>query len=89
MRPISFGVPETTPPVGAVLSSADLRVRVDRETAQGVFTLVGDVLRPGINRVALVSGATLIEGSASGRPLPLSADGADIQEIEDSEEGQD
>jgi len=66
----------STPPVGAVLSSADLRVRVDRETAQGVFTLVGDVLRPGINRVALVSGATLIEGSASGRPLPLSADGA-------------
>jgi hypothetical protein len=64
-----------TPPVGAVLSSADLRVRVDRETAQGVFTLVGDVLRPGINRVPLVSGATLIEGSASGRPLPLSTDG--------------
>jgi hypothetical protein len=66
----------STPPVGAVLSSADLRVRVDRETAQGVFTLIGDVLRPGINRVALVSGATLIEGSASGRPLPLSTDGA-------------
>src|SRR6059036_3442172 len=37
-------------PVGAVLASADLRVRVDRETAQGVFNLVGDVLRPGINR---------------------------------------
>jgi hypothetical protein len=66
----------STPPVGAVLSSADLRVRVDRETAQGVFTLVGDVLRPGINRVALVSGATLIAATASGRPLPLSADGA-------------
>src|SRR4051812_15472806 len=66
----------STPPVGAVLSSADLRVRIDRETVQGVFTLLGDVLRPGINRVALVSGATLIEGSASGRPLALSADGA-------------
>jgi hypothetical protein len=63
-------------PVGAVLSSADLRVRIDRETAQGVFNLAGDVLRPGINRVPLVAGATLIEGSASGRPLPLSADGA-------------
>ena len=63
------------PPLGAVLASADLRVRVDRETAQGVFTLAGDVLRPGVNRVPLVSGATLIEGSASGRPLPLSADG--------------
>jgi hypothetical protein len=62
-------------PFGAVLASADLRVRVDRETAQGVFSLVGDVLRPGVNRVPLVSGATLIEGTASGRPLPLSADG--------------
>src|SRR5262245_7473315 len=63
-------------PVGAVLSSADLRVRIDREAAHGVFNLAGDVLRPGINRVPLVAGATLIEGSASGRPLPLSADGA-------------
>jgi Carboxypeptidase regulatory-like domain len=63
-------------PVGAVLASADLRVRVDRETAQGVFNLSGNVLRPGINRVPLVSGATLIEGSASGQPLPLSAEGA-------------
>ena len=62
-------------PVGAVLSSAELRVRIDRETAQGVFNLAGDVLRPGINRVPLVAGATLIEGSAAGRPLPLSADG--------------
>src|SRR6266540_4015830 len=63
-------------PMGAVLASADLRVRIDRETAQGVFSLVGDVLRPGINRVPLVAGATLIGGSAPGRPLPLSADGA-------------
>src|SRR5262245_1406837 len=63
-------------PVGAVLASADLRVRIDRETAQGVFSLAGDVLRPGFNRVPLVAGATLIEGSASGRPLALSADGA-------------
>ena len=62
-------------PVGAVLASADLRVRIDRETAHGIFSLAGDVLRPGINRVPLVGGATLIEGSASGRPLPLSADG--------------
>src|SRR5262245_4753795 len=62
-------------PIGAALASADLRIRVDRETAQGVFSLTGDVLRPGINRVPLISGATLIEGTASGRPLPLSSDG--------------
>jgi hypothetical protein len=62
-------------PVGAVLASADLRVRVDRDTAHGVFSLTGDVLRAGINRVNLVSGATLTEGNADGRPLPLAADG--------------
>ena len=43
-------------PVGAVLASADLRVRVDRDTAHGVFNLAGDVLRPGINRVPLRRG---------------------------------
>ena len=62
-------------PLGAVLSSADLRVRVDREAVHGVFSLAGDVLRPGVNRVPLVSGATLIDGTTPGRPLPLSADG--------------
>jgi hypothetical protein len=62
-------------PVGAVLSSADLRVRVERDSARGVFSLAGDVLRPGINRVNLLSSATLIEGTVSGRPLPLDSDG--------------
>ncbi len=62
-------------PVPAVLASADLRVRVDRDAAHGVFALAGDVLRDGINRVALISGATLIEAHADGRPLPLVADG--------------
>lgn len=63
------------PPVGAVLSSADLRVRVERDSARGVFNLAGDVLRPGINRVNLLSSATLIEGTVSGRPLALDAEG--------------
>jgi hypothetical protein len=62
-------------PVGAVLSSADLRIRVERDTVHGIFNLTGDVLRPGINRIGLVSGATLIEGTAAGRPLPLAAEG--------------
>ena len=62
-------------PVGAVLSSANLRVRVERDSARGVFNLAGDVLRPGINKVPLVSSATLIEGNVSGRPLPLDTEG--------------
>jgi hypothetical protein len=32
-------------PVGAVLSSANLRVRIERDSARGVFNLAGDVLR--------------------------------------------
>src|SRR5688572_20475075 len=62
-------------PVAAVLASADLRVRVDRDTARGVFTVTGDALRSGVSRVGLLSGATLIDATASGRPLPLVADG--------------
>jgi hypothetical protein len=62
-------------PVASVLASADLRVRVERDTARGVFTLAGDVLRAGISRVGLMSGSTLIEASVAGRPVPLMADG--------------
>jgi hypothetical protein len=71
--------PPQTPaaaPVAAVVASADLRVRVDRDTARGVFTVNGDALRSGISRVNLISAATLIDASAGGRPLPLVADGA-------------
>ena len=62
-------------PVAAVLASANLRVRVERDTARGVFAVVGDALRPGMSRVSLLSGATLIDATAGGRPLPLIADG--------------
>jgi len=67
---------QTTAPVAAVLASSDLRVRVDRDNARGVFTITGDALRSGVSRVNVISGATLIDASASGRPLPLVADGA-------------
>ena len=63
------------PPVPAVLASAELRVRVERDTARGVFNLNGDVLRAGVSRVALMSGATLIEANVAGRPVPLVAEG--------------
>src|SRR5215831_20965138 len=46
--------PQTAAPVAAVVSSADLRIRVDRETARGVFAVAGDVLRPGVAKVALL-----------------------------------
>jgi hypothetical protein len=64
-----------TAPVAAVLSSADLRVRVERDTARGVFNVTGDVLRSGVSRVNLLTGATIVNASAAGRPLPLLVDG--------------
>ena len=67
--------PQTAAPVAAVLSSADLRVRVDRETARGVFAVAGDVLRPGVAKVAVLNGATLVDATIAGRPLPLLAEG--------------
>src|SRR5437016_506162 len=67
--------PAPVPPVPAVLASADLRVRIERDTARGVFTLIGDVLGAGVSRVSLLSGATLVDANAAGRPLPLIAEG--------------
>ena len=63
-------------PVAAVLASADVQVRVDRDTARGVFTLTGEALRAGVSRVSLLSGATLIDANAGGRAVPLIVDGA-------------
>jgi hypothetical protein len=67
--------PPGVPPVGAVLSNADLGVRIDGTTARGKFSLTGEALRAGVNRVTLLSGATIIEATQDGRPLPLIADG--------------
>src|SRR5215467_3962103 len=67
--------PQTAAPVAAVLSSADLRVRVDREAARGVFAVAGDVLRPGVAKVAVLNGATLVDATIAGKPLPLLAEG--------------
>ena len=67
--------PPAVPPVGAVLSNADVGVRVDGTTARGTFTLTGEALRAGVSRVTLLSGATVIEAAQNGRPLPLVADG--------------
>src|SRR5258708_7752760 len=72
------GRPSTGPavaPIGAIVAGADLRIRVDRDSAQGTFTLNGDVLRAGVSRVPLVTAATLMEGTMQGRTLPLVADG--------------
>src|SRR5262245_1594788 len=56
--------PPVAAPIAAVVSSADLKVTVDRESARGVFTLAGQVLQTGVSRVPLIAGTTLVDASA-------------------------
>src|SRR5262245_14823109 len=63
------------PPVPAVLSRADLRVRVADGTARGSLTLEGEVLRGGPTRVPLMAGPTLLAARLAGRPVPLFREG--------------
>jgi Carboxypeptidase regulatory-like domain len=62
-------------PVGAVLNRAEIRVRVDGSSARATMRLDGEVLRPGIAKVVLVKGATLLEARLENRPLPVIAEG--------------
>lgn len=67
--------PTNTPPLGAVVTSADLRVRVARDVATGVVTLSGEVMREGIQRVETLPGGVITNGtSGAGRPLAMTAD---------------
>lgn len=59
------------PPIPAVVSRADLRARVSADMARGTLRLDGEVYRSGPTKVALVTGATLVDARTDGRPLPL------------------
>ena len=67
--------PPTAAPVAAIVSSAELKIVVDRESARGTFSLAGQVLRSGVNRVPLLNGATLSDVTSGGRPVPLVTEG--------------
>jgi hypothetical protein len=63
------------PPVASVVSRAELRARVDGDTARGTLRLDGETFVGGFVKVPLVAGATLLEGRATGAPLPLVQEG--------------
>ena len=44
-------------------------------------TLAGQVLQSGVSRVPLISGATLVDANAGGRPVPLVADGQTLNAL--------
>ncbi|HTE07107.1 MAG TPA: hypothetical protein VK824_13015, partial [Planctomycetota bacterium] len=60
----------------AVLTAADLRLRVDGDSVRGAFSVSGETFRNGVDRVKLMSGSTLIAATTPGRSLPLQTDGA-------------
>jgi Carboxypeptidase regulatory-like domain len=63
------------PPIAAVVARAELTGRVDGDVARGTLRLDGEVFQRGAVKVPLVSGATLAEGRADGRTLPLLQEG--------------
>ena len=75
-------VPEVpAPPAAAVVSTADLRLTVDRDNVRGRFQLAGNVLNGGVSRVPLVAGAMLIDANANGGPVPLVSDGGAVMAL--------
>jgi hypothetical protein len=63
------------PPIPAVVARAELAGRIEGDVARGTLRLDGEVFQRGAVKVPLVSGATLAEGRADGRILPLLQDG--------------
>jgi hypothetical protein len=62
-------------PVPAIVAAADLRLTIDRDAVRGIFNLSGQVLQTGVTRVPVISGATLTDATAAGRPVPLLSEG--------------
>ncbi|HEY1204794.1 MAG: carboxypeptidase-like regulatory domain-containing protein [Bryobacteraceae bacterium] len=59
------------PPVPYTLNRAELRLRVAEESVSGTIQLEGEVFGKGAIKVPLISGMTVVDAQAQGRPLPL------------------
>jgi len=64
------------PPLPAIISRADLRVRVTGSLARAACRMEGEVLRTGPTKVALLADGTLFEVRSSGGAVPLLREGA-------------
>jgi Carboxypeptidase regulatory-like domain len=65
-------VVDTAP--AAVLSRADIKVRVAGPSARATMRVDGEVFRSGVAKVTLIKGATLLEARLDNRPLPVIAE---------------
>jgi hypothetical protein len=63
---------ETAP--SATLTHADIRVRVAGPSARATMRVDGEVFRPGVAKVTLIKGATLLEARMEDRPLAVVAE---------------
>ncbi|MEO8358570.1 MAG: hypothetical protein ABI672_00960 [Vicinamibacteria bacterium] len=59
------------PPVDAIVSRADMKLRVSDDFVRGTFRLEGEVFRKGAARVPLITGATLLDTSLQSTTPPL------------------
>ena len=59
------------PPLPAVLSRADVRLKASGTDVRGTLTLEGEVLRSGPTLIPLLKGATVLDARLLGKPLPL------------------
>lgn len=64
-----------TAPVAAALTRADIRVRVSGAAARATIRLEGEAFRPGVSRLPLITGATLLDARMENRPLPVINEG--------------
>jgi hypothetical protein len=58
----------------AALTRADIRVRAAGQSARATMRVDGEVFRPGVAKVTLIKGATLLEARMDNRPLPVVAE---------------
>ena len=59
------------PPLDAVVSRAEMKLRVADDFVRGTFKLEGEVFRKGAARVPLITGATLLDTSLQNTTPPL------------------
>lgn len=64
-----------TAPAAAALARAEIRVRAGATTARATMRLDGEVFRPGVAKVPLIQGATVLDARMDNRPLPIVVEG--------------
>ena len=68
--------PPDPPPIPATIARADGTIRIGGDHARGTYTLQGEVFAPGVTKVPLISGTTIVDAKLGAAPLALTREGA-------------